>query len=323
MVRARNNDAAEVVPELSERAPKPSADGAATYDAFISYSHAADGALAPSLRNGLQRFATPWRVFGLTNPIRSLQIFQDHASLAANPALWPTIESALSSAQWFILLASPEAAQSPWVAKEVEYWRSNKDPAKLLIVQTDGEIAWDPQANDFDLTQTTTLPRQLAGAYPHEPRWIDARWARTGAQTTLRDPRFRDLVAELAAPLRGVPKDELIGEDIRQMRRLNRARNAGFAGLSTLAVGLAVAAWIAFVQRNDVLESRSRALATLADMESERGSPATAVRIALTAMGSPTRSGYLPEAEGHSFAHWSVTGRSCASTGATTATRRW
>jgi len=32
----------------------------------------------------------------------------------------------------------------------------------------------------------------------------------------LRDPRFRDCVADLAAPIRDLPKDELIGEDIRQ-----------------------------------------------------------------------------------------------------------
>src|SRR6516225_7675601 len=77
------------------------------YDAFVSYSHAADGALAPALRNGLQRFATPWRVFRLINPVRSVRVFQDQASLSANPKLWPTIKDALASADWFILLASP------------------------------------------------------------------------------------------------------------------------------------------------------------------------------------------------------------------------
>ena len=68
----------------------------ARYDAFLSYSHAADGALAPALRNGLQRFATPWRILRFTNPTRSLRVFQDQASLSANPKLWPTIEQALA-----------------------------------------------------------------------------------------------------------------------------------------------------------------------------------------------------------------------------------
>lgn len=33
--------------------------GSAVYDAFISYSHAADDLLAPRLQGGLQRFAKP------------------------------------------------------------------------------------------------------------------------------------------------------------------------------------------------------------------------------------------------------------------------
>ena len=32
----------------------------ATYDGFISYSHAADGLLAPRLQSALKRFAKPW-----------------------------------------------------------------------------------------------------------------------------------------------------------------------------------------------------------------------------------------------------------------------
>lgn len=130
-----------MIAHLSERAPKPAPDGGSKYDAFISYSHAADGRLAPALRNGLQRFATPWRVFRWRNPVRALRIFQDQASLSANPGLWPTIENALGSAEWFILLASPEAANSPWVEKEIDFWRRNKPVERLLIVQTDGEIA--------------------------------------------------------------------------------------------------------------------------------------------------------------------------------------
>src|SRR6188508_2666326 len=194
---------------------------AARYDAFVSYSHAADGRLAPALRNGLQRFATPWGPLRFLNPVRSLRIFQDSASLSANPALWSTIEEALAGSRWFLLVASPEAARSQWVAREVEFWRRHQALERLLIVQTDGTIAWDAAAGDFDWTRTDALPDALRGAFREEPRWVDARFARTQTQATVRDPRFRDLVAELAAPLRGVPKDELIGADVRQLRRLN------------------------------------------------------------------------------------------------------
>jgi hypothetical protein len=301
--------------DLSEREPITTADGGSSYDAFVSYSHAADGALAPSLRNGLQRFATPWRVFGWVNPVRSLRVFQDQASLSANPAVWPTIENALGSAEWFILLASPEAANSPWVEKEIEFWHRNKPVERLLIVQTDGDIAWDHDKNDFDWAKTTALPPRLSTVFTDEPRWIDARWARTGAQASLRDPRFRDLVAELAAPLRGVAKDELIGEDIRQHRRLNRWRNAALGVVTTLFIGAVAAAAIAvqqqqvaiqqrqaaIAQRDQAQRNESRALAVLANIEADAGSPATGLRVALAAVpasvATPHRA-YAREAEG-------------------------
>jgi hypothetical protein len=123
----------------------------------------------------------------------------------------------------------------------------------------------------------------------------------------VRDPRFRDLVAELAAPLRGIAKDELIGEDIRQHRRLNRWRNAAFGVVTMLLIGAVAAAVIAVQQRQTAIAQRdqaqrneSRALAALANIEADSGSPATTVRVALAAlprslagMGRP----YVLEAE--------------------------
>ncbi len=70
------------------------------FDAFLSYSHAADGRLAPALRNGLHRFAKP--LFEL----RVLRVFRDETSLSANPALWPSIEAALTESRFFILMSS-------------------------------------------------------------------------------------------------------------------------------------------------------------------------------------------------------------------------
>ncbi len=101
------------------------------YAAFISYSHAADGRLAPALQGGLHRFARPFL------RLRALRVFRDEASLSANPGLWSSIEQALGNSQFFILLASPEAARSPWVGREIAYWVHHKSPATFLIVLTD------------------------------------------------------------------------------------------------------------------------------------------------------------------------------------------
>ena len=84
------------------------------YDAFISYSHAADGKLAPSLQNALHRIAKPIFQF------RALNIFRDETSLSATPHLWSKIEEALDKSSYLILLASPAAARSEWVKKEMD-----------------------------------------------------------------------------------------------------------------------------------------------------------------------------------------------------------
>jgi len=95
--------------------------GAATvarpfYDAFISYSHAKDKALASALQSAMQRLGKPWY------RRRALRLFRDDTSLTATPHLWPDIEKALGQARFLILLASPEAAASSWVEKEVVTW---------------------------------------------------------------------------------------------------------------------------------------------------------------------------------------------------------
>lgn len=134
------------------------------YAAFISYSHALDSWLASSLQRGLQTFAKPW------HRVRALRVFRDQSSLSANPALWSAIERALATSDFFILMASPEAACSPWVAREVTWWRDHIDPRRCLIVLTSGELVWDGGAGDFDWVRTTAVPAALRGAFPQEPR---------------------------------------------------------------------------------------------------------------------------------------------------------
>lgn len=102
------------------------------YDAFISYSSALHGALATSLQHWLERFATPWY-----RP-RSLRISRDYTSLSASHDLRGALETALSRSSWLILLASPEAALSKWVERELAWWRANRPASRVCIVLTSG-----------------------------------------------------------------------------------------------------------------------------------------------------------------------------------------
>jgi WD40 repeat protein len=214
------------------------------YKAFISYSHAADGKLAPALQSGLHRFARPWY------RLRAMRVFRDKTSLAVSPALWPSIERALNESEYFLLLASPEAAGSPWVRREIEHWLEHRSASTLLIVLTEGTLEWDDDGGDFDWDRTTALPAGLDGTFDEEPLFLDLRWAKNEEDLSLRDPRFRGAIADLASTLHGRPKDEMVGEDVRRHRNAMRLAWSVVAVLTLLTVISVLAAYVAIEQRN-------------------------------------------------------------------------
>ncbi|MFE4665266.1 hypothetical protein ACFRI7_14625 [Streptomyces sp. NPDC056716] len=215
------------------------------YNAFISYSHGADSRKAHQLRGALHDFARPW------NRLRALRVFLDNSVLSADPSgLWPILERSLEESDFFLLLASPGSARSEWVGQEIIWWRGGPRPRQLIVVVTGGEVAWDHAAGDFDWERSTCLNEALRGHFTEEPRWVDLRWMGEDHSGDLRDARFQAAVADLAAPLHRRAKDELIGEDITQRRRLRRFRRGMTAGVTALAVLAAVAAVFAFVQRD-------------------------------------------------------------------------
>jgi WD40 repeat protein len=225
------------------------------YDAFISYSHEVDGQLASALQRGLQRLAKPW------HRARALRVFRDETGLSTNPHLWPSIQAALDQSSWFVLLASPESAASPWVNREVEHWFATKSPDRMMIALTDGELQWGTASAGFDPSHSTTVPSALRHAVRDEPRHLDLRWARDETALDLRNSRFRAAIADLAAPMHGIAKDELESEDIRQHRRTLRVARAGVAGLAVLLVVALAAGGFAIIQRNNANDQARRATA--------------------------------------------------------------
>ncbi|HKP90065.1 MAG TPA: hypothetical protein VJT75_08840 [Thermoleophilaceae bacterium] len=311
--------------------------GDVAYHGFISYSHAVDGRLAPALQKALQRFAKPWY------RQRALRIFRDEASLSANPGLWPSIAEALDRSQHFILLASPEGARSKWVAREAEHWRQSKPGGALLIALTDGDLAWDPDAGDFDWDRTTALPATLEGAFDEEPRWVDLRFAGRIEHLSLSHAEWRDAVAELAAPLHGRPKDEIAGEEVRQHRRTVRIARAAAAALTTLTLAAIVLGLVALRQRDEAVDQKhtasSRAFSASALLnlprdpelslqlaaEAQRESPTDQSRQALqlALRDSYVRATMSERRGGVAAAHYSGDGRFIATAGREGAIRLW
>lgn len=222
------------------------------YDAFISYSHAADGRLAPALQRALQRLAKPWF------RRRSLEVFRDETGLGVDPHLWGSIVRALDESEWFLLLASPQAADSAWVNREVEHWKANRSLDRMLPVLTEGRWQWDQQTGDFT-ADSDAVPPELRGVFIDEPRHLDLRWAHDAEQLDLRNSRFRDAVAEVAAPLHGRTKDDIEGEDVRQHRRTVRIARSAAAALIILTAAAFAGAGIAVRNANRAEQSRIRA----------------------------------------------------------------
>jgi tetratricopeptide (TPR) repeat protein len=225
------------------------------YDAFISYSHAKDKPIAALLQRVVQALGKPWY------RRRALRLFRDDTSLSATPHLWPTIELALGQSRFLILLASPEAARSPWVAKEVAYWLEHKSIDTLLVAVTDGELAWDSARSDFDWSDTTPLPAGLKGRFPTEPKWVDLRAYRHGAAK--RDRRFNELAADFGAAIHGVAKEDLLSEEVIQQRR---ALALAWTAVVLLMVLGAAASWQATVATDQKqVAQQQRDLATAAE----------------------------------------------------------
>lgn len=185
------------------------------YDAFLAYSHGADGEIADLVARGLE-------IFGKARyQTRALRVFRDVTSLSASPGLWSGLEQALLSSRYLIVLLSPAGARSAWLNREIEFFRQHHDAERILLVVTDGSLAWDNRTGDFS-PQSSAVPRALFGAFTEEPRWLDLSWAKQQEHLTVRNARLSDQLASLAAVLHEISKDELVGEYDRQYRRSRR-----------------------------------------------------------------------------------------------------
>lgn len=206
------------------------------YNAFICYS-AIDRAYADAIHRALRSIGRA------AFAPEALRIFRDDTSLAVTSSgLWQAIDAAIEESGWLIVLLSPNAARSPWVDREVRAFLARRGAGKILLVLIDGQAHWDGARREFEPSSTTAVPPSLYGAFDAEPLFVDLRWA-SASDLDLRNARFFEAMAGLAAPLHAVPKDELVGEELRVRRRQRRLTHFTFASLilallvvSTLAV---------------------------------------------------------------------------------------
>ncbi|MCZ6893731.1 MAG: TIR domain-containing protein, partial [Gammaproteobacteria bacterium] len=229
------------------------------YDAFLSYSHSDDTALAADLVATLETIAKPWY------RRRALRVFRDKSSLAATAALWSSLRRSLDQSEFLVLLATPAAAKSEGVQREICHWLKTRSSDTILIALAEGTIEWDESVGDFDWERTAALPWELKGSFAEEPLHADLRAFRLQSAARRKNPEFLNAVGDLAAPIRKISKDELLGEQLRQHRRTMRIAWSAAGIFAALTVAVTIASVIAVQQRNEAILqselSRSRELA--------------------------------------------------------------
>ena len=169
------------------------------FSAFISYSHD-DMAAAARLQQKLERYRLPKQVAAAhANSTRTLgPIFRDRDDLAAGTSLSAAIRDAISRAECLIVICSPAAANSRWVAAEIALFRE-LHPGKPILPAI---ISGHPQE---------AFPAELL-LNDNEPLAADLRAEADGPQLGL---------LKIIAGVAGVPLDALIQRDAqRKLRRV-------------------------------------------------------------------------------------------------------
>jgi hypothetical protein len=252
--------------------------------AFISASNDTDAALAAAVRHGIEQVGRTW------TRRRALRTVCTRRGTSSDRDLWTADRRAMDESQWFVLLASPGAAESDRVGREIEYWLEANSVDTLLPVLAAGTWTWDGQENDFrwdEPASVTAVAPALRGVFTEEPRHLDMSWVGEGTELTMHDPRFAEQMAELAAPMHGVTTEDLAGEDVHQRRRIQRVVRAATGVLSVMLVAAVVAALLALSAQRAADTQREAAdeQAALAD---ERTRAAVGRRIADEAISAPS-----------------------------------
>jgi WD40 repeat protein len=225
----------------------------ARFDAFVSYSHGEERGVARRLQSGVERFGKPWY------RTRALRLFLDTNSLSADPKLWGTIERALGDSEWFVLVTSPKAAGSRWVDREIRWWLQHRSAGRMLIVLAEGRLEWDQASNDFDPTVSTALPPALMGVFNEEPHWVVVP-SSAGGNSDATDWRLDEAIVDIATPLRGLSKENLVSVAEHERKRTMRWVRGVIAGLSLLLVSAVAGGLIALHQRGVAVDQAQRAL---------------------------------------------------------------
>ena len=215
-------------------------DSKKKYRAFISYSRE-DDAWAKWLHSAIETYRVPSRLVGRESPRgpvprRLMPVFRDRDELASSSDLGHSLREALEQSDSLLVVCSPHAAASRWVAEEIRSFARLGREDRVLALLVDGEPNADDPAREC-------FPAPLRGfeGEIREPLAADVRDHGDG-----RDNARLKLIASML----GVGFD-----DLRQRDAQRRRRRWFLAFLVVFAV-IAVLAWFGLQVRQEAEASR-------------------------------------------------------------------
>lgn len=185
-----------------------------SYIAFISYKHAErDAAIAKQVHTLIENYIIPR---SLRQDGKKLGIvFRDEEELPISSDLTESICTALDASRYLIVICSPEAKKSPWVAREVQYFLQHHDPGNAFVVLADGE-----PRDVFPRALTHILNKETGEYQDVEPLALDVRADTIPAAIK----KTKAQIKKLYAGMLGCSYDNLVQrEKARRMKRFGAA----------------------------------------------------------------------------------------------------
>lgn len=119
-------------------------DSARPFRAFVSYCHK-DKAFAAWLQRKLEAYRLPRRLADKVKPLpgqaagRIGPVFRDREDLSAATDLSAAVREAIAASSALVVVASPDAAKSQWVAREIALFRELHPDSLILVALARGE----------------------------------------------------------------------------------------------------------------------------------------------------------------------------------------
>ena len=227
---------------------------------FISYRHVEpDRRVAEWLHGAVETFSIPRALRPPGGSARLGRVFRDEEELSASSNLPKEIEQALNHSKWLIVVCSPRAVLSPWVNREIAYFRGLGRDQQILALLIEGEPASSFPAALYD---ARGKPRPQDITQHDEPLAADMR---AGDASERRIRHFAKL--RLLATILGCRFDDLRQrEQEREQRRLLLL--TGLVSVALVVVGYM--GWLANEQRKQAQFQRDIARTELLAMQVRR-----------------------------------------------------